>query len=167
MNKKTGIIVAVCVIAVIIIGGVIWYFAANNNPVTPENAQSVSGTNQTQTAGGENAQQPQTGEVQGTVQTPGEATEKVKPTFVYFVNNKDMETEIVPKVLAELQAEYGDRVVFDIRNFDEDPSLAESFAFIKDQTPALLMHNTNNDICQMLFQNADKDDLKKAIEGAF
>lgn len=183
MKKKTGIIIASCVAAAAIIGCGVWYFTiGNKKPEEPKNAQSVStitdGTstpapeaeaendenNGTQTPAA--GQKPAKGADSSNPPKATQKAEKVKPTFMYFVTNADMQAEATQKVIADLKKEYEDRVVFDIKNVDEDPSLLENFSLVNNQTPALIMLNTNNDISKFLFKTTDLNQLKEAIENA-
>ena len=177
MNKKTNIMIACCAAAVIVIAGVVWYLSANQNQTeTPSNAKSVStAMDAADAVSAPNAENPDAEPTKAPDKKPDAATEKpaqtkapekVKPTFMYFVTNADLENADTKQVLADLQAEYKDRVVFDIKNIDEDPTILESFALVNGQTPALIMLNTTNDICQFLFKSNDKAQLKAAIDGA-
>ena len=183
MKKKTGIIIASCVAAAAIIGCGVWYFTiGNKKPEEPKNAQSVStvtdgtgtpapeaesendGNKNTQTPAA--GQEPSKGADSSAAPKATQKAEKVKPTFMYFVTNADMEAEATQKVIAELKKEYADQVVFDIKNVDDDPSLLENFSLVNNQTPALIMLNTNNDISKFLFKTTDTKQLKEAIENA-
>ncbi len=181
MKKKIGIIIAGCIVVLAVIGCAVWYFAAGNkNTEEPKNAQNVSNMvdekNIPVETEGETANEvteaPKSGEDTvgqdaGSAESKGtQKAEKVKPTFMYFVTNTDMKSETTQKVITDLKKEYEDRVVFDIKNVDDDPELLENFALVKDQTPALIMLNTNNDICKFLFKTTDLDDLKASIEEA-
>lgn len=87
------------------------------------------------------------------------------PTFMYFISAKDDNYEETNKVIEKLKKEYDGKIVFDIKNVDEDPSLLENFP-VKDNTPALIMLNKKNDISNFLFKNGNYDDLKAAIDAA-
>lgn len=99
-------------------------------------------------------------------ETQEEEKKVYTPTFMYFVSNSDKDFQKTNEVIEKLKKEYGDRVNFDVRNVDKDPSLLENFELVKGQTPALIMLNTSNDISNFLFQNGNYDDLKSAIEDA-
>ena len=99
--------------------------------------------------------------------TENKEEEKVyKPTFTYFVSAKDAGHDDYMKVLEKLQKEYKDKVVFDIKNIDENPELLNNFEIVKGQTPTLIMLDTNNDISNFLFKNGNYDELKAAIDAA-
>ena len=154
MNKKIGIIIASCVAAVVIIGGAVWYLAAGNqNKEDPKNAKNVSAivdtensltaedetgnaqsSDQTARPAGQSQNDGQTSPNGGTAATA--APQKVTPTFMYFVTNADQESEAVQTALDTLKKEYEGRVIFDIKNVDEDPELLESFSFVKGNTGA-------------------------------
>ena len=98
---------------------------------------------------------------------PSAEEEKVfKPTFMYFVSSNDAEHSKNMEVVEKLQKEYKDKVVFDIKNVDDDPEVLQNFEIVKGQTPALIMLNTKNDISNFLFKNGNYDDLKQAIDVA-
>lgn len=103
---------------------------------------------------------------ENTAQKEPEEEKKVyTPTFMYFISNSDADFEKTNEVIEKLKKEYGEKVVFDIRNVDEDPSQLDNFP-VEGQTPALIMLNTNNDISNFLFQNGNYDELKAAIDAA-
>ncbi len=94
-----------------------------------------------------------------------ETANKVTPTFMYFVSNSDENFDETNAIIEELKGEYDGKVNFDIVNIDENPEAATNFP-VKDQTPALIMLNTNNDISAMEFKCSDKATLTEDIETA-
>lgn len=94
-----------------------------------------------------------------------ETANKVTPTFMYFVSNSDENFDETNAMIEELKGEYDGKVNFDIVNIDENPEAATNFP-VKDQTPALIMLNTNNDISAMEFKCSDKATLTEDIETA-
>ncbi len=87
----------------------------------------------------------------------------VKPTFMYFVTNSDLENGDTKSALEKLQKEYGEKVVFEIKNVDEDKELLENFSIVKGNTPALIMLDTSNDISSILYKTNSYDTLKDAV----
>ena len=86
-----------------------------------------------------------------------------QPIFMYFVTNKDLEDKITKETLADLQEEYQDRVIFEIRNADEDKSLYDNFP-IEGAMPMLIMQKKGGDISNFLFKTNDYQSLKAAID---
>lgn len=172
MTKRTKIIIACCVAAAVVVGGVAWYMLANKNQnETPDNAKSVSSVADAPKKPDAAVLTTDAPDAQSQENTAGKpaatkAPEKVKPTFMYFVTNADLENADTKKALEELQNEYKDQIVFDIKNMETDPTLAESFALAKGQTPTLIMLNTSNDICKILYKTNDKAALQDAIQVA-
>lgn len=180
MNKSKKIVIgAVAAVAVVGIASAVWYFGfANKEEEPPKNAQNVSSTATAEPSGqpeesaapAESGAPAQSGGASsGSAASGAAATEepvKVTPTFMYFVTNDDLANEAVKSTLDALQAEYADRVNFDIKNVDEDATLLERFSFVEGNTPALIMLNTANDICDIKMKNSDQDALKASIEGA-
>ncbi|MCC8160733.1 MAG: hypothetical protein LIO53_05420 [Oscillospiraceae bacterium] len=95
----------------------------------------------------------------------GSDTSKVTPTFMYFVSNSDADFEETNAMIEELMDEYDGDVNFDIVNIDENPEATENFP-VENNTPALIMLNTDNDISAIEFQCSDKDTLAADIENA-
>lgn len=87
-----------------------------------------------------------------------------KPTFMYFVTNK--EEKQTAEVIKTLQEEFGDRVIFEIKNISENRSLVYKFP-VKDNTPALIMKLPNGDVSDILLKTADIEKLRAAIEQTF
>lgn len=88
--------------------------------------------------------------------------EKVyKPTFMYFVTNKDYED--TKKIIEKLENEYKQKVVFEIKNIDKEPEIKNNFP-VEGKTPALIMLNTNNDISAFEFKCSDYKKLKSCID---
>ena len=100
----------------------------------------------------------------GTAQT--ESTEKVTPTFMYFVANADDNFDATNTMYTELENEYKDKINFQRVNVDENPEALENFSLVKDQTPALIMLDTSNNISAIEFKCSDKDKLKTDIDNA-
>ena len=100
----------------------------------------------------------------GTAQT--ESTEKVTPTFMYFVANADDNFDATNTMYTELENEYKDKINFQLVNVDENPEALENFSLVKDQTPALIMLDTSNNISAIEFKCSDKDKLKTDIDNA-
>ncbi|MBE7015651.1 MAG: hypothetical protein E7417_02375 [Ruminococcaceae bacterium] len=86
-----------------------------------------------------------------------------KPIFMYFVTNADLENKDTKATLDKLQAEYKDKVIFEIKNADEDKSLYDNFP-IKGSMPMLIMQKKGGDISNFLFSNNNYDELKAAID---
>ena len=86
-----------------------------------------------------------------------------KPIFMYFVTNADLENEDTKATLDKLQKEYKDKVIFEIRNADEDKSLYDNFP-IQGAMPMLIMQKKGGDISNFLFSNNNYDELKAAID---
>lgn len=87
-----------------------------------------------------------------------------KPRFMYFVSQADIEDTKVKEAIEKLQLEYGQNVIFEIKNIDEDKSLLDNFPIVKDNTPALIMLKSDGDISTFLFKTSEYDKLKEAIE---
>lgn len=92
--------------------------------------------------------------------------EKVKPTFMYFVSKKDPSYDAAMQAVESLKKSYGDSVVFDIRDVDEEPDVKKNFALVDGQTPALIMLNTENNISTFEFKCSDESKLRADIENA-
>ena len=86
-----------------------------------------------------------------------------KPIFMYFVTNADLENKDTKAALDKLQKEYKDKVIFDIKNADDDKSLYDNFP-IKGSMPMLIMQKKGGDISTFLFANNNYDELKAAID---
>ena len=91
---------------------------------------------------------------------------KVTPTFMLFVSISDKDYDKVMKNVEELKKENGDKVKFDIVDVDENPDAKKNFP-VENQTPALIMLNTSNDICAFEFKISDMNKMKSAIDKAF
>ena len=65
-----------------------------------------------------------------------------------------------------LENEYKDKINFQLVNVDENPEALENFSLVKDQTPALIMLDTSNNISAIEFKCSDKDKLKTDIDNA-
>lgn len=98
--------------------------------------------------------------------TQTESTEKVTPTFMYFVANADDNFDATNTMYTELENEYKDKINFQLVNVDENPEALENFSLVKDQTPALIMLDTSNNISAIEFKCSDKDKLKTDIDNA-
>lgn len=182
MKKTTGIVIGAIVAAAVIAVGAIWYFNSGKKAdEPPKNAQSVAGTadNAPAKQQGETSPEAAAPAADASTQNGGAAAgnvtpvspddapaEKVTPTFMYFVTNGDLADEQVKAMLDTLQKEYADKVNFDIKNVDEDPTLLERFSFVENQTPALIMLNTTNDICDIKLKNSDIEIFRTVIGGA-
>ena len=102
----------------------------------------------------------------GTDTAQTESTEKVTPTFMYFVANADDNFDATNTMYTELENEYKDKINFQLVNVDENPEALENFSLVKDQTPHLLclIHQI---ISRLLNLSAsDKDKLKTDIDNA-
>ena len=86
-----------------------------------------------------------------------------QPIFMYFVTNEDLEDKVTKETLADLQEEYNDRVIFEIRNADDDKSLYDNFP-IEGAMPMLIMQKKGGDISNFLFKTNDYQSLKAAID---
>ena len=102
----------------------------------------------------------------GTDTAQTESTEKVTPTFMYFVANSDDNFDATNTMYTELENEYKDKINFQLVNVDENPEALENFSLVKDQTPALIMLDTSNNISAIEFKCSDKDKLKTDIDNA-
>lgn len=87
-----------------------------------------------------------------------------QPTFMYFVTNSDLKDAKTKEMLEKLQAEYKEKVTFEIKNVDEDKKLLENFSIVDGNTPTLIMLNAESDISNILFKTNDFDVLKNAID---
>lgn len=87
-----------------------------------------------------------------------------KPTFMYFVTKADLEDKTTKDLIDKLAEEFGDKVLFDIKNVDEDKKLLDNFPIVKDNTPALIMLKADGDISTFLFKTNEYEKLKLAIE---
>lgn len=139
-NKKNKIILAV--VAAVIVAAIV--IAAVVSGGSDKKSSNISDNQQTQQT-----------------QAP-----KVTPTFMYFVSKADAAYNEEMAMIEELKAEYGEKVNFDIKDVDEDTTIAENFAFVPGNTPALIMLNTANDISAIQMQCADKATLKAEIDKA-
>ena len=102
----------------------------------------------------------------GTDTAQTKSTEKVTPTFMYFVANADDNFDATNTMYTELENEYKDKINFQLVNVDENPEALENFSLVKDQTPALIMLDTSNNISAIEFKCSDKDKLKTDIDNA-
>ena len=102
----------------------------------------------------------------GTDTAQTESTEKVTPTFMYFVAYADVNFDATNTMYTELENEYKDKINFQLVNVDENPEALENFSLVKDQTPALIMLDTSNNISAIEFKCSDKDKLKTDIDNA-
>lgn len=185
MKNKKYLMAAIAVI-VIIAAVVVIIFAAKNTSDTPaktkvtptataisESEESTANEETTvseETSEGnlESDTEVSTNASTDTTKTGSESsseTQKVTPTFMYFISESDTGYEQTNIMLKELQEQYGDSVRFDIVNVDENPEAKKNFP-VDGQTPALIMLNTSNDISALEFQCSDKDTLIKDIENA-
>lgn len=92
--------------------------------------------------------------------------EKVTPTFMYFVSEKDADFDVTNEMLAELQDKYADEIKFNIINIDTDTEALKNFPLVDGNTPSLIMLNTSNDISAMEFKCSDKSKLEADIKNA-
>lgn len=92
--------------------------------------------------------------------------EKVTPTFMYFVSEKDEDYAKTNEMLDELQNKYGDDIKFNIINIDTDSEALANFPLVDGNTPSLIMLNTSNDISAMEFKCSDKEKLENDIKAA-
>ncbi len=172
MNKKSKIII-IAVAALLIIAAIAVTFAVRKNKTnTPSGGPSVSqNTGATDTIR-DNAQKNESDEKDAAdsadkqqENTDADSEKVYTPTFMYFISSKDADFDKTNEVIERLKKEYGNKVTFDIRNVDDDPKQLENFP-VENQTPALIMLNTKNDISNFLFQNGKYEDLKAAIDAA-
>ena len=91
---------------------------------------------------------------------------KVEPTFMYFVSKSDATYEEEMKAVEALKEKYDGKVVFDIKDVDEDPDSLKSFPMVEGNTPFLIMLDTNNDLCAFEPSISDKKELAKVIDEA-
>lgn len=103
-----------------------------------------------------------------TADEPEKQAEKVTPTFMYFISEKDADFEKTNEMIAELEEKYADEVKFNIINIDTDTEALKNFPLVDGNTPSLIMLNTSNDISAMEFKCSDKgkleDDIKAALK---
>ena len=85
---------------------------------------------------------------------------------MYFVANSDDNFDATNTMYTELENEYKDKINFQLVNVDENPEALENFSLVKDQTPALIMLDTSNNISAIEFKCSDKDKLKTDIDNA-
>lgn len=95
----------------------------------------------------------------------GADSNKVTPTFMYFVSGSDADFDKTNAMLDELKAEYENDIVFNIVNIDEDKEAAKNFP-VEGNTPALIMLNEANDISAIEFKCSDKEKLTSDIKAA-
>ena len=88
----------------------------------------------------------------GTDTAQTESTEKVTPTFMYFVANADDNFDATNTMYTELENEYKDKINFQLVNVDENPEALENFSLVKDSA--------------IEFKCSDKDKLKTDIDNA-
>ena len=67
----------------------------------------------------------------GTDTAQTESTEKVTPTFMYFVANADDNFDATNTMYTELENEYKDKINFQLVNVDENPEALENFSLVK------------------------------------
>ena len=63
----------------------------------------------------------------GTDTAQTESTEKVTPTFMYFVANADDNFDATNTMYTELENEYKDKINFQLVNVDENPDIAVEY----------------------------------------
>ena len=90
---------------------------------------------------------------------------KYTPTFMYFISKSDAGFDATNGMIEDLKKEYDGRVKFDIINVDDTPEAKENFP-VDQQTPALIMLNTSNNISAIEFKCSDKQVLRQYIEAA-
>lgn len=106
-----------------------------------------------------------TAEDENTVPVQTEEVVKVTPTFMFFTSKNDADHDKTMAVVEELKKTYGEKIKFDLVDIDETPEATENFP-VKDQTPALIMLNTSNDISAFEFKITDKSKMEEAIKTA-
>lgn len=141
MKKKTIISIAAAV--VVVAAAVLIIFAAKNGGKT-EDVNPAPQSEEAQVA---------------------EDTKIYTPTFMYFVSNSDNGFEATNNMIEELKKEYEGRVNFEVINLDDVPEAKEDYP-VDQQTPALIMLNTHNDISAIEFKCSDKQKLSRYIENA-
>ena len=168
-NKRLKIILAAAAAAIVIAAVLLVVFIGNNagnNKDEPNNTFSenaAGGDSNNEKTGSDNTTQPDDSEAN--TQNTNEEEKVYTPTFMYFISASDADFEKTNGVIEKLKKEYDGKVNFDIRNVDEHPEYLDNFP-VKDQTPALIMLNTKNDISDFLFKNGNYEDLKGAIDKA-
>lgn len=95
----------------------------------------------------------------------GCGSDKVTPTFMYFVSNGDEAFDKTNEMIEELKKEYDGDVNFNLINIDEDTEAAKNFP-VAGNTPMLIMLNTDNDISAMAPKCNSKTELTEYIEAA-
>lgn len=90
--------------------------------------------------------------------------EAVLPVFTYFVTAEDLADAKTKESIDALKKEYDKKITFKICNVDEDPALLENFPIVQDNTPALIMLNSEADITGILFKTNDIEKLKAEID---
>lgn len=92
------------------------------------------------------------------------AVEKATPIFKYFYTNEEEET--ITPIIDKLKSQYGNKINFDIINISENPEILETFPIVTDNTPTLIMIDTNNEVSDIKFQCVDIEILKETIDEA-
>ncbi len=92
--------------------------------------------------------------------------EVVKPTFMYFVSKSDETYEEEMKVVEALKKDFGDEIVFDIKNVDENPDAIKSFPMVENNTPFLIMLDKYNDLSVFKPGVFEQKELKGYIKEA-
>lgn len=89
--------------------------------------------------------------------------EKTKPTFTLFYSNSDADNDATMAIVEELKAQYGEKIVFDLKNTDdaETQKIIENMPFITGQTPVLFMSTGD-----MKFNCKDKATMEDTIKAA-
>ncbi len=98
--------------------------------------------------------------------TVDDGREVVKPTFMYFVSKSDEAYEEEMKIVEDLKKDFEDKVVFDIKDIDEDPEAIKSFPMVKNNTPFIIMLDKYNDLSVFKPGVSDTKELKNYIKEA-
>lgn len=141
-NKKiAAVVIAVIAVVIVIIAAVIIGGQGSNNA---DNAGN--GTNMTEGAS-----------------VTADPNDNTRVTMTLFYSANDEEHEQTMAAVEELKAQYGDTVVFDLKDIDseETQQIVSNMPFLQGATPAVLMSTG-----KMAMNCGDKASLESIIEEA-
>ena len=175
MNKKMiGIIAAILVAVVVVVIAVIGAFTVENpdksgSSIVDEKVETIKTEEKSQEKAENDAVQSDKEQKSESKPQPTDSAKEEKvftPTFMYFVSEKNAGYKEGMAAVEKLKKEYEGKVNFDIRDVDKNPENLENFP-VADMIPALIMLNTNNDICAFSPMVIKYEDMKTAIDSAF